>query len=208
MGYQTRHVKDNNASITADIQKLINWLHAMQHNDPVAARAYHVVRRILQNVAPILQDKAAELLDEGPAASVSNARTLGFLDTPRRSQNTGVDWAQGHLFDGSASDYFGTAQASQGHPAYGNNSFDELQLSGTFGNPFINSWDEVIPLAGMQNQWYNTSTAAVNHEGDIGDTNLFPGLNEEQAHLQQPQDQQDYAQQNFQGQMAQWQNQQ
>jgi choline dehydrogenase-like flavoprotein len=221
MGYQTRHVKDNNASITADIQKLINWLHAMQHNDPVAARAHHVVRRILQNVAPILQDKAAELLDEGLATSVSNAQTSGFLDTSRGGRNTGVDWAQVNLVDGSASvsghqyyphsadqDYFGTAQASQGHPTYGNYSLDDLQLSGTFGNPFINSWDEVIPLAGIQDQWHNTGTAAVNHEGDIEDMNFFPGSNEEQIHLQQPQDQQDYSQQNYQGQMAQWQNQQ
>ncbi|KAJ4338202.1 hypothetical protein N0V87_004179 [Didymella glomerata] len=203
MGYQTRHVKDNNASITAEIQKLIKWLHAMQQNDPVAERAHHVVRRILQNVAPSLQDKAAELLDEGGLQP-------GFLDTPGRGQNTGMNWAQGNLFDGSASvsghqyypqsadqSYFGTAQWSHGHSGYGNSPLDDLQLSGTFDNPFVNSWDEVVPLAGIQNQWYNTGTAAVDHEGDIGDMNLYPGSNGEQTHLQQLQAQQDYSEQRY-----------
>jgi hypothetical protein len=203
MGYQTRHLKDNNASITADIQKLIKWLHAMQQNDPVAERAHHVVRRILQNVAPSLQAKAAELLDEGGLQP-------GFLDTPRGGQNTGISWAQGNLFDGSASvsghqyyphstdqRYFGTAQWSQGYSSYGNLPLDDLQLSGTFGNPFINSWDEGVPLAGIQNQWYNTGTAAVDPEEDTGDINLYPGANGEQVHLQQPQDQHDYSEQRY-----------
>lgn len=224
IGYQTRHVEENNASITADIQKLIVWLQAMQHNDPVAERAYHVVRRILQSVAPILQDKAAELLDEGQAYSVSDAHTPRTSDTPHGGQDTGVNWAQGNLFDGSASvsgnqyhpqsadqSYFDTAQSSQGYSAYGNYSLDDLQLSGTFGNPFINSWDEGIPLAGIQNPWYNAGTAAVGHEDDIGSMSLFPGTNGEQAQLQSPQNQQDYSQQTYQGlspQMVQWQHQQ
>lgn len=65
LGYQSRHAKDNNAEITSDIQKLMNWLHTMQQDNPVAERAHHVMRRILQNVAPALQEKAAELLAEG-----------------------------------------------------------------------------------------------------------------------------------------------
>ena len=213
MRYQTRHVKDNNASITDDVQKLIKWLHAMQQNDPVAERAHHVVRRILQNVAPIMQDKAAELLDEGPAASVSNSQPPGFLGTPHGGQNTGVDWAQGNLSDGSASvnghqycprsadqDYFGTAQSAQGYPAYANYPLNDLQLYGTFGNPFINSWDEGIPLTGIQNQWYNPcAAAAVSHKEDIGAMNLFPGSNEEPVNQQQPQNPQDYSQQTHQG---------
>lgn len=224
LGYQTRHIKDNNTSITADIQKLINWLHAMQQNDPVAERAHHVVRRILLNVAPILQDKAAELLDEGLADSASGRRTSGFFDTLRGGQNTGVDWAQENLFDGSASvsghqyyprsadqSYFGTAQSTQGYSAFGNYSLDDLQLSGTFGNPFINSWDETIPLAGIPSQWYNTGTAPVDQEEDVGDMNHYPGSNGEQVHLQQQQNQQFYTQQTSQGlslQQEQWPHQQ
>lgn len=166
----------------------------MKHNDPVAKRAHHVVRRILQNVAPILQEKAAELLDGGPAESASDTETSRFLDSSCGPQNFRVDWTRESLFDSAApgsgrqsypqssdQSYVGTAQSSQVYFGY---PLDDLQLSGTFGNPFINSWDERIPLAGIQNQWYNTGTAAANQEEDIGDMDLFPGSNGDQLHLQ------------------------
>jgi len=221
IGYQAQHTKDDNASITADIQKLINWLHVMRQNDPVAGRAHHVVRRILQNVAPVLQDKAAELLDSGSADSASNRQIPGFHDISHGVQNDVVDWAQGNLFDGSASvsghqyypqdvdqSSFGSAQPSQDYSAYRDNARDNLRLSGTFGNPFINNWDESIPLGGIQSPWYNASTLQANQEEDIGDMNLCPGSNVEQFRPQQQQSQQYYSQQTSQGSgwpQAQWQ---
>ncbi|KAF3048640.1 hypothetical protein E8E11_007367 [Didymella keratinophila] len=217
IGYQAQHTKDDNASITADIQRLINWLHVMRQDDPVAGRAHSIVRRILQNVAPILRDKASELLDKGSADSASNRQTPGFHDASQGNQNNIVDWAQGNLFDGSASvkghqyypqdvdqSSFGSAQPSQGHSAYGDDPLADLWLSGTFGNPFINSWDESIPWGGIQSPRFNASTLQANQEQDIGDMNLYPGSNVEQVHPQQQQSQQYY----YQGsgwQQAEWQ---
>jgi hypothetical protein len=191
VGYQSRHIKENNASITADIQKLINWLHVMQQNDPVAKRAHHVVRQILKNVAPILQDKASELLTAGVADSALGGQTSRRLATPDGSQSTDNDWAQGNLFDGSVSvtdhqyisqgadqSYYSIPQSSQDPSMYGNFTLEDLQLSGYFGNPFVNNWDEVTPLAGVQNLWYNIGTDPADQQEDIGDMNLYPGFKE------------------------------
>jgi hypothetical protein len=208
VGYQSRHKKDNNASITADIQRLVKLLHVMQQNNPVAQRAYHVVRRILQNVAPVLQDKATELLAEGVADSASDGRTPRRPVTPYGDQSTSFDWTQSDIFDGSASmtghqyypqstdqNYYGTAQSTQDHSMYGTYLLEDLQLSVTFGNPFINNWDEGMPLAGVQNLWYNSGTYPADQQEDLSDMNLYPVSNVEQGHQQQQKHQQHQSQQ-------------
>ena len=67
LSYRTQHMKDPSADITSDIQKLIAWLHALGQNDPCADRAYWVLQRILQDVAPHFRSKADELLTQGLA---------------------------------------------------------------------------------------------------------------------------------------------
>lgn len=195
LGYQSRHIQDNNAQITTDIQKLINWLHAMQRNDPVAERAYHVMRRILQNVAPALQPKAAELLTEGLASEAADEQSFMPFVTPHKDQHYDVNWAQGDFFDGSASvtghQYYSqgtnhnrqdTTQPSQDHWMYGSYPPDDLQMSSAFGNPFINYWDEGVPLIGTQNLWYNQGFPSANMPEDLSDMDLFPTPYMEQQH--------------------------
>ncbi|KAF1925796.1 uncharacterized protein M421DRAFT_231773 [Didymella exigua CBS 183.55] len=197
VGYQSRQTKDNNASITADIQKLINWLQVMQQNDPVAERAYYVVRRILQNVAPVLQEKAIELLAESVASSAADMQIPKRPATAYGRQSTSLDWAQGNFFDGSASatghqyyaertdqNYYGTGQFPQDVSPYGSFPLEDLQLSGTFGNPFVNNWDEDMPLAGVQNPWHNPLTSSTDQQDDLSNMNLYPVSNVDQGHQQ------------------------
>lgn len=199
VGYQSRHTNDNQASITNDIQKLISWLHAMQQNDPVADRAYHVVRRILENVAPFLQDKATELLADVVANSALDAQRHKHFTARHVNQSTGLDWSQGNFFDGSASvtghqyypqginqNYSGTAQSTQDHALDGGYSFDDLQMSGTFGNPFVNNWDEGVPFSGVQNLWFNSiPDTTTDQEEDLSNMNLYPGSNMQQRYEEQ-----------------------
>jgi hypothetical protein len=185
--YQSQHTKDDNAPITADIQKLLSWLHVMEQNDPVAERAYFVMRRILQNVAPVLQPKAAELLTQGLATGESYRPGI----TPHKDQGASFDWAQSDFFDGSASvtgrqyypqdidqNYYDTAQVSQDNSMYGNYPLKDFQMQSPFGNPFSNSWDE-------QNLWYDSHFSSINMPGDLSDMQLYPTSYTERQHQHQ-----------------------
>jgi hypothetical protein len=186
--YQSQHTKEDNAPITADIQKLLSWLHVMQQNDPVAERAYFVMRRILQSVAPVLQFKAAELLTEGLAAGESFRPGI----TPHKDEGASLNWAQGDFFDGSASvtghqyypqdidqNYYNTAQVSRDNSMYGNYPLKDFQMQSAFGNPFSNSWDE-------QNLWYDSHFSSIDTPRDLSDMQLYPTSYTEPQH-QHPQ---------------------
>lgn len=187
IGYKSQHTKDHNDAITFDIQKLMNWLRAMQPMDPLAARAYHVVRRILQNVAPTLQTKAAELLTEGGASNTANEQSSGPHITPYRHQQSSANWAQGDFFDGSASvtgnQYYpsglsqdssqDTSQFSYDHLMYGGYALQDTHFSSTFGNPFMNSWDEGVPVVDMQNLWNDITFSSSDMPEDVGDTHQY-----------------------------------
>ncbi|KAF2625798.1 hypothetical protein BU25DRAFT_345214 [Macroventuria anomochaeta] len=198
VGYQNRHTKDNNAEITSDIQKLMKWLHAMQPNDPCADRAYHVVRRTLQNVAPALQSKATELLTEGEGSEAADGQSFRPFVSPYRQQQANTNWAQGDFSDGSASvtghqyysqasnqDYQDTTQSPRHHSMYGSLPFEDIHMLNTSGNPSINNWDEGVPWAGMQNLWYNPSFSSANMPEDVGDMDLLSTSYTEQEHHQQ-----------------------
>lgn len=60
--YQKRDTGKTTPEIIEAIKKMFEWLRVMEDNDPVAAKAYRVVHRILKAVAPILQSTADELL--------------------------------------------------------------------------------------------------------------------------------------------------
>jgi hypothetical protein len=43
MVYKSKEIKSSDPNIDTSIKKLIRWLRTMQHNDPIAAKAYKVV---------------------------------------------------------------------------------------------------------------------------------------------------------------------
>lgn len=186
IAYQGQHTKDNNAEITSDMQKLILWLHAMQPSDSVAGRAYQVLRKILHSVAPALQSKAAELLTETTASDTAETEPPRLFNPPYRQQQSRTDWAQGDFFDGSTSgtghhyypqamnwNHQDTLQSSYNHLTYGSFPLEEFHVSNTFGNPFINHWDEGAPVVDIQNLWYNSNYPSADMAEDLGDINLM-----------------------------------
>jgi hypothetical protein len=63
MTYNCQGKKEENFGVTASIKKLMRWLRALREKDAVAARAYAVVRDILESSAPMIRTKVNELLD-------------------------------------------------------------------------------------------------------------------------------------------------
>jgi hypothetical protein len=185
IAYQGQHTKDNSAEIMSDMQKLILWLHAMQPKDSVAGRAYQVLRKILHNVTPALQSKAAELLTEDIASGTAETESPRLFGPPHRQQQSRADWAQGEFFDGSTSatghyysqamnwNHQDTSQSAYNHLAYGGFPLEEFHISNTFGNPFINHWDEGAPVVDLQNLWYDPSYSSAEIPEDLGDMNLM-----------------------------------
>lgn len=168
--YQNQHTKDNNAEITSDVQKLIGWLHALSQNDPCADRAYAVLQRILHDVAPYLRPKATELLKTGTADDIQTEKYHNSFIYPHAKQSTDSNWVQGNLFDGSEEssghmcyaqpgyqNYHDTMFPPNGWPTQDTTSFDDMRMPNMLGNPFINNWDESIPLNGLHNLWWPNS---------------------------------------------------
>ena len=197
---QSQHTKDDNAEITSDIQKLLNLLHVMQPQDPVADRAYHVVCRILHNVAPVLQSKAAELLTEGVASQAAAEQSFRPPIAPDTQQQSRASWTPGHFFDGTSSvtdhQYYpqglnqesqDTSQLSYDHSMYGDFPLPNVTISSTFGNPFINNWDEGVPVIDMQNLWYNPGFPSTDMPEHVGDMNPLLAPYVEQQHPQHQQ---------------------
>jgi hypothetical protein len=63
MTYSCQGKKEENLGVMPSIKKLMRWLRAMQGKDAVAARAYAVVRDILDSSAPTFRTKVDELLE-------------------------------------------------------------------------------------------------------------------------------------------------
>lgn len=166
IGYQNQHVQDDNAEITAGIKKLITWLDAMSQNDLCASRAYNVLLRILKDVAPFLRTKADELLTGTATRGNTSGQTHDTFVPSFPQQSTDPNWAQGEFFDGSgqagghmyysqSSDqsYQDTFFLPSGYSNYDAMSLDDLRMPNMFGNPFVNSWDQDMPMSGLQNLW-------------------------------------------------------
>jgi hypothetical protein len=189
IAYQQRHSEEHNDKITVDIQKLLNWLRAMQTNDPVAGRAHHVVRRILQTCAPALQAKAAEVLKKGSSSRGADRKISNPFISLYKPPKTDSDWAQGKFFNGSTSStghqYYPPPQNSDqdhidpsipiyGHAAYMKFPTEQFHLMSTFGNPFINNWDEASPVVDVKTLWHSPDfETGGNMLADIGDMDLL-----------------------------------
>jgi hypothetical protein len=63
MTYSCQGKKEENLGVMPSIKKLMRWLRAMQAKDAVAARAYAVVRDILDSSAPTFQTKVDEIFE-------------------------------------------------------------------------------------------------------------------------------------------------
>jgi hypothetical protein len=63
MTYSCQGKKEENPGIMPSIKKLMRWLQVMQETDAVAARAYAVVRDILDSSAPTFRTKVDELFE-------------------------------------------------------------------------------------------------------------------------------------------------
>lgn len=188
---QEGHTEEHVSKITADIKKLMTWLRAMKSNDPVARRAYHVVRKILHNAAPALRHRAEELLDESTANRqvVDDQAFEGFGST--YTQSSDPNWAQGEFFSGisptTGHHYYPSEQASSQHQGYAPSSsidqsiypdfpIEQYRMPSTFGNPFLNSWDEGPPVTDIHNLWLHPSFVGNSLE-DLGDMNLLAMTN-------------------------------
>src|SRR5690242_10426297 len=185
VGYRNQHTQDNDTEITSDIQKLIFWLHAMGQNDLCADRAYRVLLRILTDVAPFLRPKANELLNADAISHIPTGQSHDAFTSPFSQQGNNPNWAQGDLFDGSEQphghmyypqstdqNYQDTLFPLNGWSTNDSISFDDVRIPNNFGNPFVNNWDEGMPLSGLQNLWPNSSSFAHNGSGATQDMSL------------------------------------
>lgn len=166
LGYQTQSTKENNGKITSDVQKLIAWLHGIGQNDACAERAYWVLQRILQDVAPFFRSKADEMLTAGAASGIADDQSPSTLVSPYPRHNPTVSWAQDEFLGGPEpvtghhkysspldQNYQDPMLMSGNYLPQNSMSFSGIYTSNTVGNPFINSWDDDQPLSGLQNFW-------------------------------------------------------
>lgn len=162
MTYGSKHVKSSEPSTTVSIKKLIRWLRAMQHNNPVAARAHDVIRKILKRCAPALQSQADELLalygEETPQSYAHQ-----HYHTPYNAQQTAQMSQENFQFN--PMDTSGTFDARSlpyysldNLPGY-QDVFDPFYLPEEhiapmpFSNPFFTNFDHGVPLVNMQDPW-------------------------------------------------------
>jgi hypothetical protein len=61
MTFNCQGKKKENLSVIPSIKKLMRWLRTMQEKDAIAARAYAVVRDILESSAPTFRTKVDEI---------------------------------------------------------------------------------------------------------------------------------------------------
>ena len=188
MAYRDNDVKNSDPSMTESIKKLIRWLRAMQHDDPVAARAYHVIWKILKGCAPALQSQANDLLalDEKPNPQPQGPR--GPQST-FNAQETKQALRRGYYYDPMDATGAFDPQPFQQQPlddlaGYqdGLHTFfppDEHLTPMAFGNPFYTSFDQGAPVVNMQDLWGTTEPSSAFDSG-VANLNISQNRNEGQ----------------------------
>jgi hypothetical protein len=155
MAYAKNEKEVPNPNIMWSIKKLIRWLRTLQYSDPVAARAYQVIWKILKAVAPELQAKANELLS-----------TDDEVDTqPRAFHHQSTHATQENYMPASHEEYgaypmnpHGTLNSQPNYaPQFNNPSAFQPAQNDTqpisLGHPFFTSFDQATPFASMQDMW-------------------------------------------------------
>jgi hypothetical protein len=165
MAYRNGDKESSEPSMVVSIKKLIRWLRAMQHTDPVAARAHHVIREVLERCAPALKSQANELLAlyEERTPEHHAYQHYHHHHIPHSAQQTAqVPQGNFHL---DPRDIGGTFDpqpvqhdALDNLPAY-QGGFDplypphELTATMNFGSPFFTHFDYGTPFVNMQDLW-------------------------------------------------------
>ncbi|CAN9184411.1 unnamed protein product [Alternaria alternata] len=162
MTYRSMNTESSEPSMVASIRKLIRWLSAMRHNDPVAARAHHVVKEILERFAPALQSQADELLGlyEEETAGLDahqhhhipyNAQQTAEVSQENFCLNP-VDTSS--TFDSWTSQYYPLDNLPEHQDSL--DPFylpDEPTVPMSFGNPFFTNFDHGSSFVDMQSLW-------------------------------------------------------
>jgi len=164
------NLKDDDQHLIEHIARLIRWLHALQRNDPMAANAHKIVRKILKSCAPSLKYQANILLNgdvrSNPQADVS-------LNAPR-DYNQSQNWSQQGL---DHNNVYGTTMQdntinpdrlqytqrpvnvwSDNSPIATNPTWPQNHASSSlFRTHFHTSFDQDTPLVDLNNIWAHQS---------------------------------------------------
>ncbi|RMZ69507.1 fungal specific transcription factor domain-containing [Pyrenophora seminiperda CCB06] len=150
MAYEGKHLADEKADIITCIKKMMRWLRAMQVSDPVAARAYGVVYKILNTCAPALRAQVKELIaddqDQGHQSSYPRNSML-----PSQSELWNASDDTGFSQEASQSFVPPPLQQQYMDPLYPSHVPEFQSTSFAFGNPFVTNFDQGMPLVDMQN---------------------------------------------------------
>ena len=173
----------------------MRWLRAMKHKDPVSEKADRVLRKILRQVAPSLQNMAKDLLayndgatmawqdttqqrfEEHSAMQNDDSSQLHGSMPPPNAQGMGTDFPQHH--GQRNQDHQNQEQQHLYDFGHGENQLSNFQSGPaqmTFGNPFFSSFDQNVPFANMQNLWADSGPF---NEYDLDWANLNMPQNEQ-----------------------------
>lgn len=190
MAYEGKHLKDDKAGVAACIKNLIRWLPVMQAHDPVAARAYSVVWRILKTCAPALQSQANELLAEDPEPIQKRQPTFdNSMKPPRRepwqsSHYAGSQKPDPTTFDPRLLEPQPINPISGAHyDTFPFTTMDQIQMPQAFSYPFVTSFDQGAPVVNMQNLWAPQKTEGL-YNMPFFDMNLYQG--QDMSYMQNP----------------------
>ncbi|CAG5138128.1 uncharacterized protein ALTATR162_LOCUS289 [Alternaria atra] len=202
MTYRNKEMESSEPSMVVSIRKLIRWLRAMRHNDPVAARAHHVIKGVLKRFSPALQSQADELLDLYEEETLGpNAYQHYYI--PYNAQQTAEvpqenfrlnSMDTSSTFDPRPSQYY-PLDNLPGHQ----DSFDPFYLPDEFivpmpfDNPFFTNFNLGVPFVNMQSLWdqpgclnafdldlSHVNTSQDSHDGGQGSNVEYPPEQQQQ----------------------------
>jgi hypothetical protein len=199
MAYDSKDMANDDASIVISIKKLLRWLRTMRVNDPVAAQALVVIKKILRGCAPKLQAQVSDLLDtdgdrtppiprRDQDARSHHAQNQHQPQQPFANQQPPASWPQGGSFNNPTGNNMNfSTNAFQQQPydpfvaadMYPYTLAPQDQFPMAFSSPFFTSFDQGAPVVELQDLWPSPST------GDIGamPSNLDMPLNTQEEML-------------------------
>jgi hypothetical protein len=160
MAYEGKHLKDEKEDIIACIKKMIRWLRAMTANDPVASRAHDVVYKILNTCAPALREQVKELV----------ADDTEWMSPPTQPERSGGPYTftlQSNSWDAPDGTGYSQEMPPNFPPPLSHEHFMDPLLQYplpaqqstpyAFGNPFMTSFDQGVPIVDMQQLWWQSA---------------------------------------------------
>jgi hypothetical protein len=205
MAYEGKHLKEKKENVIQCIKKMIAWLRAMQVKDPVAARAYEVVFKILKTCAPALQEQIQTLFDKDLSSEFPPQDSVAPQDPMGGSSPGYWDHAGYGGYPAASQEGFPShTQESMMDPLYPHPSAEQHPMTYAFGNPFFTSFDQGAPLVDMQNLWWQSASPADRSldPSGIGLSQRPSGVELSQQQLMQEQMQQQMHQSMLQAELA------